>query len=391
MTGTLRPGVLFDVDGTLCDTNYLHALAWSRALRESGEWAPMNAIHRLVGMGGDQLLPELLGHDSPAALAKRPLRYQELTGDVLAFPRAAEALRNVHERGLVVVLATSAPEDELVTLRKALDADDAIDGQTSADDVDRSKPDPEIFLSAMKRFSIDPRRALAVGDSVWDVKAAPRCRYRVHHRRVRGVQSARAERSRLTPRLPGCGRNDRSVPHQCSCAAEPVATQHRIRAPLTDGAHARSRCREGRTPISPTVPRGTAKRRDSTPSDAPPAFGDGRESHRADPATATRNSSQSALVGALLCLMCFRCGPRFFGFSFLGGYIPLSFGLVLLRPSFATQFIFSSDGSHRFLGLALHIFDNALHSSFGTRVLVLAHSRLLSCFVAVCMPKRRSE
>jgi HAD superfamily hydrolase (TIGR01509 family) len=172
MTEGLRPGVLFDVDGTLCDTNYLHALAWSRALREAGEWAPMNAIHRLVGMGGDQLLPQLLGHDSPEALARRPARYQELTGDVIAFPRAAEALREVHERGLVVVLATSAPDDELVTLRKALDADDAIDGQTSADDVDRSKPDPEVFLSAMKRFSIDPRRALAVGDSVWDVKAA---------------------------------------------------------------------------------------------------------------------------------------------------------------------------------------------------------------------------
>ncbi len=172
MTDELRAGVLFDVDGTLCDTNYLHALAWSRALRGCGEWAPMNAIHRLVGMGGDQLLPELLGHDNPKVRAERPRRYQELTGDVLAFPRAAEALREVHARGLVVVLATSAPDDELVTLRKALHADDAIDGQTSADDVDRSKPDPEIFLTAMKRFSIDPRRALAVGDSIWDVQAA---------------------------------------------------------------------------------------------------------------------------------------------------------------------------------------------------------------------------
>jgi HAD superfamily hydrolase (TIGR01509 family) len=132
----------------------------------------MNAIHRLIGMGGEQLLPELLGHDSPEVTARRPLRYQELTGDVLAFPRAAEALRGVHTRGLVVVLATSAPDNELVTLRKALDADDAIDGQTSVDDVEHSKPDPEVFLSAMERFSIDPRRALAVGDSVWDVKAA---------------------------------------------------------------------------------------------------------------------------------------------------------------------------------------------------------------------------
>ena len=71
-TDHLRPGVLFDVDGTLCDTNYLHTLAWSRALRESGEWAPMNAIHRLIGMGGEQLVPELLGHDSPEATAAAP-------------------------------------------------------------------------------------------------------------------------------------------------------------------------------------------------------------------------------------------------------------------------------------------------------------------------------
>ncbi len=172
MTDQGRPGVLFDVDGTLCDTNYLHTLAWSRALRDCGEWAPMNAIHRLIGMGGDQLLPELLGHDSPDATTRRPQRYQELAGDVLAFPRAAEALREVHKRGFVVVLATSAPDDELVTLRKALGADDAIDGQTSADDVERSKPHPEVFLSAMERYSIDPRRALAVGDSVWDIEAA---------------------------------------------------------------------------------------------------------------------------------------------------------------------------------------------------------------------------
>lgn len=172
MTVRLRPGVLFDVDGTLCDTNYLHALAWARALGDAGEWAPMNAIHRLVGMGGDQLVPQLLGHDSPAAVAARPRRYRELAGDIRAFPRASEALRAVRQLGLTVVLATSAPDDELEILRKVLDADDAIDGQISADDVRRSKPDPEVFVTAMKRFSLDERRTLAVGDSVWDVRAA---------------------------------------------------------------------------------------------------------------------------------------------------------------------------------------------------------------------------
>ncbi len=172
MNARPRPGVLFDVDGTLCDTNYLHALAWSRALREAGEWAPMNAIHRLVGMGGDQLVPRLLGHDSPEAVAARPRHYRALSGDIRTFPDASAILRAVAELDIAVVLATSAPNDELETLRKALAADDVIDGQTSADDVRNSKPEPDVFITAMERFSIDPRRALAIGDSVWDVEAA---------------------------------------------------------------------------------------------------------------------------------------------------------------------------------------------------------------------------
>jgi HAD superfamily hydrolase (TIGR01509 family) len=164
--------VLFDVDGTLCDTNYLHALAWSRALADAGQWAPMNAIHRLVGMGGDQLIPRLLGHDCPEAARARPGRYRELAGDIRAFPRADDLLHRVHQLGLAVVLATSAPDDELRLLRDVLGADDDIDGQTSADDVERSKPEPDVFATAMERFSVDPRHALAVGDSVWDVEAA---------------------------------------------------------------------------------------------------------------------------------------------------------------------------------------------------------------------------
>jgi len=166
-----RPGVLFDMDGTLMDTNYLHCLAWSRALRDVGEWAPMNAIHRLIGMGGDQLVPELIGHDSPDATAARPRRYQELMSDIRAFPNARELLYRIHDLGLTVVLATSAP-DELAYLRKILDADPAIDGQTTADEVTQSKPDPEVFVKAMESASIDPGRALAVGDSVWDIRAA---------------------------------------------------------------------------------------------------------------------------------------------------------------------------------------------------------------------------
>jgi HAD superfamily hydrolase (TIGR01509 family) len=172
MSDRLRPGVLFDVDGTLVDTNYLHTVAWSRALADAGEWAPMNAIHRLVGMGGDQLVPELLGHDSPEAIEARPRRYQELMDEARAFPGATELLHQLHDAGVAVVLATSSPKDELEPLLELLHADPAIDGRTTADDVEHSKPEPDIVQAALKVGSIDPRRALMIGDSVWDVRAA---------------------------------------------------------------------------------------------------------------------------------------------------------------------------------------------------------------------------
>lgn len=167
-----RPGVLFDVDGTLLDTNYLHTLAWSRALRDAGEWAPMNAIHRLVGMGGDQLVPELLGRMNDEAKARRAGHYRPLMADARVFPGARDLLRRCHDEALLVVLASSSPEDELTALRKLLDAEDAIDAATTADDADRSKPAPDIFLAAMERAGVDPRRAVVVGDSIWDIQAA---------------------------------------------------------------------------------------------------------------------------------------------------------------------------------------------------------------------------
>jgi phosphoglycolate phosphatase-like HAD superfamily hydrolase len=175
----LRPGVLFDVDGTLVDSNYLHTLAWLRALRDAGEWAPMNAIHRLNGMGGDQLVPTLLGHECDEAASRRPGRYRELLLDLRPFPGAAGLLARCHASGIAVVLATSSPADELETALRVLGGaepdpplDEVIDARTNADDVAKSKPEPDVFTVAMERGGIDPARALTVGDSVWDVEAA---------------------------------------------------------------------------------------------------------------------------------------------------------------------------------------------------------------------------
>lgn len=166
------PGVLFDVDGTLVDTNYLHTLAWWRAIVDVGEWAPMNAIHRLVGMGGDHLLEELFGRELSGASEARSTRYAELIDDARAFPRASDLLQRVHDLGLRVVLASSAPRDELEAMTALLGGDDCIDAATSADDVDGSKPSPDVFQAALRVGGVDPERALVVGDSVWDVQAA---------------------------------------------------------------------------------------------------------------------------------------------------------------------------------------------------------------------------
>jgi HAD superfamily hydrolase (TIGR01509 family) len=167
-----RPGVLLDMDGTLVDTNYLHTLAWSRAIVAAGEWAPMNAIHRLVGMGGDRLVCELLGHDSPQIADARASFYRDLLPEARAFPGASDLVHTLHRLGLAPVLASSSPAEELDAAMSLLSIADVVDGRTTADDVEDSKPSPEVFCTAMRSAGLDPARTLAVGDSVWDVKAA---------------------------------------------------------------------------------------------------------------------------------------------------------------------------------------------------------------------------
>jgi len=168
----MRSGVLFDVDGTLVDTNYLHTLAWSRAFADAGEWAPMNAIHRLVGMGGEQLVETLLGRPSEKAVEARTRRYAELIHEARVFPGVQGLLTRAHDGGLMVVLASSAPRDELDRMIELLNVGDAIDAATSADDVSEAKPSPEVFEAALRAGRIDRELCLAVGDSIWDVQAA---------------------------------------------------------------------------------------------------------------------------------------------------------------------------------------------------------------------------
>ena len=171
-----RPGVLVDIDGTLADTNYLHALSWKRAFVECGFPDVATAdIHRSVGMGGDHLVPHLLGREAPEVNAARKPHWLALRPETRGFPEAAALLADLHQRGLAVVLATSADPEDVESLLAAVGADPStIDHITSGGDVGATKPSPDVFAVAMARGGLDPARSIALGDTVWDVQAATR-------------------------------------------------------------------------------------------------------------------------------------------------------------------------------------------------------------------------
>ncbi|MBB5113002.1 HAD family hydrolase [Micromonospora echinospora] len=177
MTDDKRRGVLFDVDGTLVDTTYLHTVSWWEALRQADHRVPMARIHRSIGMGSDKLLDHLLGaerdRDADGRLRDaHDALYGEYWERLTPLPGARELLRACAERGLRVVLATSAAEHEVTALRAALDVDDVIDSVTSSADAQESKPAPDILVAALEQSGLAAERVVFVGDSVWDVAAA---------------------------------------------------------------------------------------------------------------------------------------------------------------------------------------------------------------------------
>jgi HAD superfamily hydrolase (TIGR01549 family) len=170
--------VLFDVDGTLVDSNYLHVDSWQRALAELDEHVDAWRVHRAIGQDSRRLLASLVGERDEDWISRaKDLHsgfYRELAPRLRAFDQAAALLRNLDGWGISVVLASSAPDDELQLLLNALDAGDAISATTSADDVEQAKPDPGIIRVALDRAGAEPSEAVMVGDSVWDQVAAGR-------------------------------------------------------------------------------------------------------------------------------------------------------------------------------------------------------------------------
>ena len=170
-------GVLFDVDGTLIDSAYIHTLAWWQAFRQSGFDVPMARIHRCVGMGGarlvDNLLPDSRNKDvDEAILSAHSGIFGTYWPSLRAFDGARDLLARCSESGLAVALASSAREQDLQALRSALAADDFIDAATSSNDAENSKPEPDILVAALEAVGLEASGAIYVGDAVWDVMAA---------------------------------------------------------------------------------------------------------------------------------------------------------------------------------------------------------------------------
>lgn len=175
---TAQAAVLFDVDGTLVDSNYLHVHAWRLAFAEVGIEAESWRIHRAIGMDGS-ILVRLLSDDAPedvrARLKDLHSRYYLESAALLSpLPGARPLLERIAALNLPVVLATSAPDDELAVLRKVLDCDDLVAAVTSSADVDVAKPEPDIIGIALDRIGATAERAVFVGDAVWDVAACVR-------------------------------------------------------------------------------------------------------------------------------------------------------------------------------------------------------------------------
>src|ERR1700761_7903296 len=176
MTKDLK-AVLFDVDGTLADTNYLHTVAWWEAFAQAGHDVPMAPIHRAIGMGSGRMLDSLLPGDrdtdaDEAIKTSHSALYSGYWSRLRPLPGARRLLRACHDQGLRVVLASSSDPDELEVLRAALDADQDIDAATSAGDVEASKPAPDLVQVALNQAEADPAETVFIGDAVWDVRAS---------------------------------------------------------------------------------------------------------------------------------------------------------------------------------------------------------------------------
>ena len=166
---------VLDVDGTLVDTNYQHALCWYRAFREHDIVLPVWRLHRHVGMGGDKFVAAVAGDEVEERLGddlrdEWERQFDDVIDEVAPLAGARDLIVELKERGLAVVLASSAIEKHLDRFLDLLDARDLVDAWTTKDDVEASKPEPDLVRAALEKAGTDD--ATMLGDTPWDVEAA---------------------------------------------------------------------------------------------------------------------------------------------------------------------------------------------------------------------------
>jgi len=171
--------LLFDIDGTLVDSNDYHAETWQQVFRKAGHDLPIEMLHDQIGKGGDNLVPSLLpdlSEEEQERIAEGhgPLYREQYMDRARPFPKARDLLARARQEGLTVALATSANPEELEHYVELLDAGDLIDLTTSQGDVENTKPAPDIFAAAVKKAGVAPEEALVIGDTPYDVLAAKR-------------------------------------------------------------------------------------------------------------------------------------------------------------------------------------------------------------------------
>ncbi|MBN9518165.1 HAD family hydrolase [bacterium] len=178
-------GVLLDVDGTLVTSNDAHAHAWVKALAEAGVATKFAAVRRLIGKGGDKLLPEVSGIDAKSekgqAISKRrgEIFQKEYLPRLKPTPGAKELLARMKTAGLELAVASSAKEDELQGLLRVCGADEFIEASTSSDDAKSSKPDPDIVHAALGELGHPKETVVLLGDTPYDVEASLKAGIRV--------------------------------------------------------------------------------------------------------------------------------------------------------------------------------------------------------------------
>ena len=177
-----RPkAILLDMDGTLVDSNALHAESWQRAFAQFGIEVSFDTALHQIGKGGDHLLPVFVPKDQVETVGKaiekfrKELFEREYLSRVKPFPKVRQLIERMKDAGLQIAMASSAAKDELQKYKKIAQIDDLVEEETTSEDAENSKPSPDIFAVALKRVGVEASEAVSLGDTPYDAEASTKC------------------------------------------------------------------------------------------------------------------------------------------------------------------------------------------------------------------------